>query len=150
MAVEEKDEQTEPMEEAVQDSLAVEEDVEIDFSEPEGEEFIIQRAGRDPNQPIRLQVLNGCGEKGIARRVSPALRRLGFDVRESRNAKHFRHQTSKVYDRSGNMSLAYEVATAVGIDSSLVDELLDKSLVDIDVTIVIGSDYNALNLGMNE
>ena len=105
---------------------------------------------RDPNKPIRLQVLNGCGERGIARRVAPSLRRLGFDVRESRNAKNFKHQTSKIYDRSGDMNLAYQVANAVGIDSALVDKLPDEELVDIDVTIVIGADYQALNLGMNE
>jgi len=105
---------------------------------------------RDANKPIRLQVLNGCGEKGIARRVAPALRKMGFDVRESRNAKNFRHQVSKIYDRSGDIKLAYQVADAVGIDSSLVGELPDDDLVDIDVTIVIGADFTTLNLGMNE
>ncbi|RQV93851.1 LytR family transcriptional regulator [bacterium] len=115
------------------------------------EQGVVQNAAtRDPSKQIRLQVLNGCGERGIARNVAPALRKLGFDVRENRNAKNFRHETSKVYDRSGDMSLAYEVANAVGIDSSLVDELIDEELVDIDVTIVIGADYRALNLGMNE
>jgi hypothetical protein len=108
------------------------------------------QATRDPEKPIRLQVLNGCGARGIARKIAPALRKLGFDVRESRNAKNFRHQTSKVYGRSGDISLAYLVANGVGIDSSEVAELPDEELVDIDVTIVIGADYKALNLGMNE
>jgi hypothetical protein len=98
---------------------------------------------------IRVQVLNGCGVKGIASNVAPALRRMGFDVRESRNAKNFRHELSRIYNRQGKMADAYALADSVGIDSSLVGELADPELVDIDVTIVVGADYKVLNLGLN-
>lgn len=145
-----------PLTEKITDET-VQTDEEIDSAlETQQEEAATEATATAPVEPqervkqIRLQVLNGCGEKGIARNVAPALRKLGFDVRESGNAKNFRHQQTKIYDRSGNMALAYEVAQAVGIDSSLVAELIDQSLVDIDVTIVIGADYRALNLGMKE
>jgi hypothetical protein len=81
--------------------------------------------------------------------VAPGLRKLGFDVRESGNAKNYRHKTSKIYSRSGDMTLAYRVADAVGINRSLVSELIDKAITDIDVTIVIGADYSELNFGLN-
>jgi hypothetical protein len=100
------------------------------------------------DKPIRLQVLNGCGAKGITKRVAPGLRRLGFDVRESGNAKNYRHKTSKVYSRTRDISLAFRVADAVGIARSLVDELIDPALADIDVTLVIGADYSDLNFGL--
>jgi hypothetical protein len=101
------------------------------------------------DNPIRIQVLNGCGAKGITKQVAPGLRSLGFDVRESGNAKNYKHKTSKVYSRNGNMALANKVADAVGIDRSFVSELIDPELADIDVTIVIGADYSTLNFGLN-
>lgn len=99
--------------------------------------------------PIRLQVLNGCGVRGIARAVAPKLRSMGFDVRESGNAKNFRHERSKVYDRVGNLPTAYLVADSIGIDSALVGELIDPDLFDIDVTVVVGVDFGELNFGMD-
>ena len=99
-------------------------------------------------EPIRLQILNGCGAKGITRLVTPALNEFGFDVRETGNAKNYRHKTSKIYSRTGEIALAYRVADSVGVDRSLVSELVDTSITDIDVTIVIGSDYSKLNFGL--
>jgi hypothetical protein len=91
--------------------------------------------------PIRLQVLNGCGIKGIARTITPALRSKNFDVREVRNAKHFRYDISSVIDRVGKPELAYAVADSLGIAHSQVSTEADPHLVDIDVTLIVGADY---------
>lgn len=101
-----------------------------------------------PERSIRLQVLNGCGVKGLAKVVSPALRAKGFDVRETRNAGSFRFTQSLVMDRVGRPELAQAVADSLGIDRSRVTTEIARNLVDIDVTVIVGADYESLRLGL--
>jgi hypothetical protein len=99
-------------------------------------------------RPIRLQVLNGCGVKGLAKVVAPALRAKGFDVRETRNAGSFRYAYTSVMDRVGRRELAQAVADSLGIDRSRVTTEIARNLVDIDVTVIVGADYENLRLGL--
>jgi len=105
-------------------------------------------AAAQPARSIRLQVLNGCGVKGLAKVVSPALRAKGFDVRETRNAGSFRYTQSLVMDRVGRPELAQAVADSLGIDRSRVTTEIARNLVDIDVTVIVGADYQSLRLGL--
>jgi hypothetical protein len=105
-------------------------------------------AATPPQRSIRLQVLNGCGVKGLAKIVSPALRAKGFDVRETRNAGSFRYTQSLVMDRTGRPELAQAVADSLGIDRSRVTTEIARNLVDIDVTVIVGADYASLRLGL--
>jgi hypothetical protein len=105
-------------------------------------------AAVQPERSIRLQVLNGCGVKGLAKVVSPALRAKGFDVRETRNAGSFRYAQSLVMDRVGRPELAQAVADSLGIDRSRVTTEIARNLVDIDVTVIVGADYQGLRLGL--
>ena len=105
-------------------------------------------AAVQPERSIRLQVLNGCGVKGLAKVVSPALRAKGFDVRETRNAGSFRYAQSLVMDRVGRPELAQAVADSLGIDRSRVTTEIARNLVDIDVTVIVGADYQSLRLGL--
>lgn len=98
------------------------------------------------DRSIRLQVLNGCGVKGLAKLVSPGLRAKGFDVRETRNAGSFKYSYSMVMDRTGNLEMANAVADSLGIDRARVKTEIARNLADIDVTLVVGSDYERLNL----
>lgn len=100
------------------------------------------------DKPIRLQVLNGCGVKGLAKIVSPALRAKGFDVRETRNAGSFRFAKSMVLDRVGILETALAVADSLGMDHSLVKTEIARNLVDIDVTLIVGADYQSLRLSL--
>lgn len=102
------------------------------------------------DQPIRLQVLNGCGVKGLAKIVSPALRAKGFDVRETRNAGSFRYTQSMVMDRVGSLETALAVADSLGIDRSLVRTEIARNLADIDVTLIVGADFRNLRLNLQE
>jgi len=101
-----------------------------------------------PERSIRLQVLNGCGVKGLAKIVSPALRAKGFDVRETRNAGSFRYANTLVMDRVGRPELAQAVADSLGLDRSRVSTEIARNLVDIDVTLIVGADYESLRLGL--
>lgn len=96
-----------------------------------------------PVHPVRVQVLNGCGVKGLAKLVSPGLRRMGFDVRETGNAAHYRYAQTRIIDRGGE-SMGRIVADSLGLDASRLTVEPARDLVDIDVTLIVGADYNLL------
>jgi hypothetical protein len=99
-------------------------------------------------RPIRLQVLNGCGVRGLAKVVTPALRAKGFDVRETRNANHFRYERTVLIDRVGRPELARIVADSLGMDGASVTTESARNLADIDVTVIVGADYESLRLDL--
>lgn len=94
---------------------------------------------------IQLEVLNGCGVSGLASQFTSALRKNGFDVVETGNFDNFDMQKTIIISRSFDTYNAERVAEALGINS---ENILVEASEDfyLDATIVIGSDYNSLNL----
>ena len=110
--------------------------------------IVAERTSEDPaliSRVIQLEVLNGCGVSGIANRFTDTLRSFGFDVVETGNFDHFNVQNTKVISRSGNMEDARRIADILGIDPEHVirEESPDFFL---DVTLIIGEDFESLNL----
>lgn len=107
-----------------------------------------QRAEEQPQligDIIQLEVLNGCGVSGLANQFTSALRKNGFDVVETGNFDNFDMQETIIISRTYNTDNARRVADALGIDSqNILVEASDDFY--LDATIVIGSDYNSLNL----
>lgn len=94
---------------------------------------------------IQVQVLNGAGRAGLANRFTSALRKSGFDVVESGNFETFDVPHTYVIDRLGNMDNARRVARALNIgDDRIIREV--SSGFFLDATVVIGLDYDTLNL----
>lgn len=93
---------------------------------------------------IQVEVLNGCGIPGIANTYTGVLRNNGFDVVETGNFDHFNLQNTLVIGRTNVKDNAYRVADALGIAP---EHVLIESSPDfyLDVTIVIGHDYESLN-----
>lgn len=93
---------------------------------------------------IQMEVLNGCGVPGIANAYTSLLRSNGFDVVETGNFETFDLQETIVISRSGVMDNAYRVANALGISE---ENVIRESSPDfyLDVTVVIGHDYEKLN-----
>tara|TARA_R110000868_G_scaffold235273_1_gene489008 strand:+ start:4095 stop:4562 length:468 start_codon:yes stop_codon:yes gene_type:complete len=93
---------------------------------------------------IQIEVLNGCGIAGIANAYTGVLRSNGFDVVETGNFDHFELKETIVISRSGVLDNAKRVASALGINEINVirEESPDYFL---DVTVVIGHDYEQLN-----
>lgn len=107
-----------------------------------------QRITDDPiliSDIIQLEILNGCGERGIAARFTSTLRNFGFDVVETGNFDTFDLEESIVISRNGNMENAKRLAEAIGIPE---DRILVESSPDfyLDATLVIGLDFESLNL----
>jgi hypothetical protein len=98
---------------------------------------------------IRIQILNGCGAPGIANRLRGVLRDRGFDVLTVGNAKAQNYKKSTLIARSdppfGELA-AKAVAKSLGISEEQISVKKDPALVDTDVTLVIGADYQRLNL----
>ena len=95
---------------------------------------------------IKVEVLNGAGERGLARQFAERLRLLGFDVVATGNADHFDHAITHVLDRSGRLGAAVEVARELSTDSLAV--ALEPELY-LDASVVVGSDWAGLlgNIG---
>ncbi|MEX0608544.1 MAG: LytR C-terminal domain-containing protein [Balneolaceae bacterium] len=93
---------------------------------------------------IQIEVLNGCGISGIANSYTGILRTNGFDVVETGNFETFDIQETIVISRSGVMDNAYRVANALGVAK---ENVIRESSSDyyLDVTIVLGLDYEKLN-----
>lgn len=106
---------------------------------------------RSENQPqligdvIQVEVLNGAGVSGLASQFTSTLRNNGFDVIQTGNFDNFDMAKTIVISRNFNSSNAERVARALGIskENILVEASDDFYL---DATIVIGSDFNSLNI----
>lgn len=102
-------------------------------------------AALDPSVfEIQVEVLNGCGEPGIGQLVMRFLREQGFDVVHIDNADHFRYIETVVLDRRGRNGPS-EAARAVGVALGTPNVMLqrnDERMVD--VSVVIGKDYDEL------
>lgn len=117
-------------------------------SKPPAEE----RAVTEPLKPaspseIKVQVLNGCGVRGIAAKFRGILRDRGFDVMSYGNAGRQDYPKSRIIVRSAGSfgeGAAQVLAESLGIASEHILVEPDPSLVDIDVTLILGLDYKQL------
>ena len=100
--------------------------------------------------PIRVAVLNGCGREGLAAVCARKLRSYGFDVVNGlgSNADSFDFDVSVVVDRKGNMGKALYCSEKTGI-KEIIDQRSDDPYIIEDVVIVLGRDWDNLNI-LNE
>jgi len=108
----------------------------------------IRRWTQTPEKPlpverkiVRVEVLNGCGTPGLAKKVTDFLRIKGFDVVNVGNAENFEFPETIVVDRVGEMSNAWKVARAIGVNNVIQQQDLDLLL---DVTLILGEDHDKL------
>ncbi|MEO9884704.1 MAG: LytR C-terminal domain-containing protein [Balneola sp.] len=94
---------------------------------------------------IQLEVLNGCGEAGIANNYTNLLRNNGFDVVETGNFERFDVNKTFIISRSSSPDNAKRVAQALGVNE---ENIIREESPDfyLDVTVVLGKDYHTLNV----
>lgn len=110
--------------------------------------IVAERADPDPalvSNVIQLEVLNGCGVPGLATRFTGSLRSFGFDVVETGNFDHFNVENSYVIARTGTIENARRVASALGISEQFIIRESSPEFY-LDVTLVLGADFESLNL----
>ena len=92
---------------------------------------------------IQLEVLNGCGEDGLASEMQHYLRARGFDVVTSGNHSTFGVEKTVVLDRIGDDHAAQEVAKALGLGKSAIESEPDTGLY-VDASVIVGCDYESI------
>ena len=93
---------------------------------------------------VQVEVLNGCGERGIGQLAMRYLRDRGFDVVNIDNADHFGYRETIVLDRKGTdgpSEAARAVGNALGTQYVLLERNEDRL---VDVSVVIGGDFDEL------
>jgi hypothetical protein len=92
---------------------------------------------------IQIEILNGCGQRYIAKMYQDFLRYEGYDVMDAKNAgSKYEHTT--VYLHRGDPEMALHLSSVVGVNDSLIIKRIDESLM-FDVSIVIGNDFTELD-----
>lgn len=94
-----------------------------------------ERGDHPPGERIRVEVLNGGGRTGMARRATRFLRGAGYDVVGYGNHTSQDNRESVVLDRVGRPDLARSVADAMGIPRVRTEP--DSNLY-LDVTVILG------------
>lgn len=106
-------------------------------------------------QIVRLQLMNGCGVKGAAEEMSSAFRESSkdvvFDIIDMGNAETFNFDRTLVIDRKGDPAqpgaysgAALFIGEILKIEpQQLILERLSDNLLDIDATVIIGSDFRS-------
>jgi len=97
-----------------------------------------------PSSIIQVEVLNGCGVPKVGERFRDYLRHEGFDVVNVANYIKYDVARTMVIDRIGNIANAKEVAKSLGINPGKAFPQLNDAYF-VDVTVVIGKDFNKLN-----
>jgi len=100
----------------------------------------------NPILDIEVEVLNGCGETGLAADISEFLRDHQIDVVRSENADHFQYARTLLVQRNENIDGLKIVSGTLGFDiEDKTRVLIQPSLEsNVDVTLIIGRDYKTI------
>jgi hypothetical protein len=102
---------------------------------------------------VQVEVLNGCGVPGIAKKISDHLKDHNYDVVNSGNYlenghAYFDVSKTKIIDQiksQENIIEANKMADLLGINENLIESYENPSPI-ADLTLIIGKDYNQLRL----
>ena len=107
-----------------------------------------------PLYQVNLQVVDGCRPAGAAKAIADRLAvfadsDISIRVVEIDSFERQPVAESFVVSREENMSAAEKLATKIGLDPSTVDyRPLENNSEQISVTLVIGDDYERINLAL--
>ena len=107
-----------------------------------GDEIIYQTSlENNINIKAEIEILNGCGEVGVANLYSNFLTRKGFDVIDSKNADNFDYlNTNILVHKKEKMNAAKNLAKILKIKNI---KLNDGGVWDL--SLIIGKDYKELD-----
>lgn len=107
------------------------------------------RASNDANalEPatdrVVVEVLNGIGIPGLAGEFTTYLRDRGYDIVRFTNAHRYDYPRTLVINRGTDYQHAVAVAATLGLEENAVENM-PKPELHLDVTVVLGQDYQAL------
>jgi len=94
-------------------------------------------------QIIQVEIRNGAGVDHLAEQTTQYMRDRGFDVVDVGNSSAFDQERSVVIDRIGNPEAARNVAEALGIPPSRVQQDIKPDYY-LDASVILGHDYKQL------
>ena len=100
---------------------------------------LLRRPQEAPLPSLRVEVLNGCGEEGLAADTAQRLRDLGQDVVRVADADHHAYERCVLIDRGGRPWLARRLAERLG-EVLVVLERTEES--EVDLTLILGKDHS--------
>jgi hypothetical protein len=100
----------------------------------------------NPILDIKVEVLNGCGEKDIAAKISDFLRTEYIDVIRSENADNFEYERTILIHRSDDLLNLKTVAKVLNFEINDEDRIIIQSspTSDVDLTLILGKDYRSV------
>lgn len=93
----------------------------------------------DENLVIRLEILNGTEQIGLAARTAELYRGFGFDVVAVGNSARSDVETTMVIDRTGNETFARRTADVIRARAT---DVQPDGPAAVDVTVVLGRDFD--------
>ena len=108
-------------------------------------ENIIHQTNLENNTDIKaeVEILNGCGEIGVANLYANFLTQNGFDVIDSKNADNFDYlNTNILVHKKEKMSVAKNLAKTLKIKNTNIQIKKGGAW---DLSIIIGKDYKELD-----
>ena len=116
--------------------------IEVTFPKIDPRPLAVDVYQKNPIQNIKVEVLNGCGLKGIAARTAEFLRENHIDVVRSDNADHHDYPNTVIISRNENVESLKAVSRSFGVTLDDKTHILtdpDESL-GVDVTVILGKD----------
>jgi hypothetical protein len=93
-------------------------------------------------QKLQVEVLNACGASGIASTVTQYLRDHEVDVVNVGNYTRFDINKTLLWERVKDAD-SQRIAQLLGVSENNIDSKIDSNL-QLDITIILGSDYATL------
>jgi hypothetical protein len=88
----------------------------------------------------KISVLNGDGSKGLVKRTSEELQRIGIDVGITGNAKHFDYRHSNIMIPNNGNQQDMESAEALAKLCGIKKEQISRNAAVTSVTVIMGKD----------
>jgi calcineurin-like phosphoesterase len=101
---------------------------------------LVDVGGLTNESTVVVEVLNGCGRRGVGERATEILSDKGFDVMFVGNADDYGYEKTLLVDRSGDPSKAVAIGEALGT-GMVVHQVNTSSYVE--VTVILGKDFAA-------
>ncbi|MEE9443109.1 MAG: LytR C-terminal domain-containing protein [candidate division Zixibacteria bacterium] len=103
---------------------------------------------------INLQVLNGCGEKGIANKLANRIevsveKPLAVRVIDTDNFDNFGVEKTFVISRKSDLEAANLLAEQLNIGPAVTYREIEDNYLDIGATLILGADYRDV-FGLDE
>jgi hypothetical protein len=100
----------------------------------------------EPNTILKIEVLNGCGIDGVARKFADFLKKRNFDPVTVTNFERHDIPRTMIIDRTSNASVnGRKVAQVLGLSEDYVSYLASPERM-VAVSVIIGQDYKAIQL----